>query len=218
MWANAGMTMTMPSIDDTTDNVCLIDYTERRDIRLKYPGACALEYESIIKTLLKKLFGWDCKKQKGTKGILGTLEAFCVAHEEQSRKTSHGHWLLWIKELMHWRKELFGSNKEAARKAFLKYVDSIMSSSYLKDEEIKVDNDCCNKCESNATMDQCIGSIPGQVDEDGNGHDAMGPCTVYDNFVDVDVGGTTSEQEQLQRIRDTRSKHEKDKIRFVEYY
>ena len=74
-----------------------------------------------------------------------------------------------------------------------------------------MDNDCCNKCESNATMDQCIGSIPGQVDEDGNGHDATGPLTVYDDFVDVDVGGT-SEQEQLQRIRDTRSKHEKDKI------
>eukprot|EP00957_Ditylum_brightwellii_P038214 2888659-Ditylum_brightwellii.AAC.1 len=44
VWANAGMTMTMPSIDDP-DNVCLIDYKERRDTRLKYPGACALEYE-----------------------------------------------------------------------------------------------------------------------------------------------------------------------------
>ena len=83
VWANAGMTMTMPSIDDP-DNVCLIDYKERRDTRLKYPGACALEYESIIQTLLKKLFGWDCKKQKGDKGIFGTLLAFCVAHEEQS--------------------------------------------------------------------------------------------------------------------------------------
>mmetsp|Transcript_8806 Transcript_8806/g.14245 ORF Transcript_8806/g.14245 Transcript_8806/m.14245 type:complete len:508 (-) Transcript_8806:717-2240(-) len=75
VWANAGMTMTMPSIDDP-DNVCLIDYKERRDTRLKYPGACALEYKSIIQTLLKKLFGWDCKKQKGDKRIFGTLLAF----------------------------------------------------------------------------------------------------------------------------------------------
>lgn len=58
----------------------------------------------------------------------------------------HGHWLLWIKELMHWREKLFRSGKKEARKAFLAYVDGIMSSSYLKEEEMKVDKDCCEKC------------------------------------------------------------------------
>ena len=115
---------------------------------------------------------------------------------------------------MHWRRELFGSNQEAARKAFLNYVDSVMSSSYLKNEEMAVDDDCCNKCESNgnATMEQCVASsISEHVGGDGHGHVDIGPCTVHDKFVDVDVGGAL-EQEQLQRIRDTRSKHEKDKI------
>jgi hypothetical protein len=247
LWANAGTTMTMPSIDDP-DNVCLADYTERRDTRLKYPGACALEYESIIKTLLKKLFGWDCKKQKGSKGIFGTLQAFCVAHEEQgelgrvyvqyilpdhssskthqrlpryalsilsitcllssARKTLHGHWLLWVKELMHWRKELFGCNRDEVRKAFLKFIDSIMSSSYLKDEEMKVDSDCCDKCESNAM----VVDIPNH--ESGDGHIAIDTDSLAVNakFVDVHVG-SEMEQEQLQRIRNTRNKHKKDEIK-----
>lgn len=115
---------------------------------------------------------------------------------------------------MHWRRELFGSNQEAARKAFLNYVDSVMSSSYLKNKEMAVDDDCCNKCESNgnATMEQCVASsISEHVGGDGDGHVDIGPCTVHDKFVDIDVGGAL-EQEQLQRIRNTRSKHEKDKI------
>jgi len=75
LWANAGMTMTMPSIDDP-DNVCMIDYTERRDIRLKYPGACALEYESIIKTLttLSVTYGYcknDTETEKKMSDVIG---------------------------------------------------------------------------------------------------------------------------------------------------
>ena len=82
LWANAGRTITMPSLD-CEENICLLDYRMRRDTRLKYPGACALEYESIMKTLLRTLFGWNCKKRKGTKGIFGTLLAFSLGHEEQ---------------------------------------------------------------------------------------------------------------------------------------
>ena len=82
LWANAGRTITMPSLD-CDENICLLDYRMRRDTRLKYPGACALEYESIMKTLLRTLFGWNCKKRKGTKGIFGTLLAFSLGHEEQ---------------------------------------------------------------------------------------------------------------------------------------
>lgn len=82
VYANAGKSMTMPSVD-ADENICLLDYKQRRDTRLTYPGACALEYESIIMILMKTLFGWDNKKCKASKGIFGTLLAFCVAHEEQ---------------------------------------------------------------------------------------------------------------------------------------
>ncbi|KAL7493250.1 hypothetical protein ACHAWT_002306 [Skeletonema menzelii] len=85
LWANAGCNMTMPSLD-CQESICIADYKVRRETRIKYPGACALEYQSIIQTLIKRLFCWDVKKQKSTKkGIFGTMLAFAVAHEEQSK-------------------------------------------------------------------------------------------------------------------------------------
>jgi len=50
-----------------------------------YPGACSIEYQSIVQILLEILFGWDSKKQEGSCGILGTLDAYAVAHEEQGK-------------------------------------------------------------------------------------------------------------------------------------
>jgi hypothetical protein len=84
LWANAGCNLTMPSLD-CDESICILDCKMRRDARIKYPGACATEYRSIIQTLIKRLFCWDTKKQKGRKGIFGTMVAYAVAHEEQSK-------------------------------------------------------------------------------------------------------------------------------------
>jgi len=84
LFANAGCNITMPSLD-CDESICILDCKMRRDARIKYPGACATEYRSIIQTLIKRLFCWDTKKQKGGKGIFGTMIAFAVAHEEQSK-------------------------------------------------------------------------------------------------------------------------------------
>ena len=57
----------------------------------RYPGACAQEYHSAIQIVMECLFGWDAKKQQGTVGVLGIVEAFCQAIEEQGREPLHGH-------------------------------------------------------------------------------------------------------------------------------
>ena len=84
LWANAGCNMTMPSLD-CDESICIYDCKMRRETRIRYPGACATEYQSVIQTLIKRLFCWDSKKQRGKKGIFGTMIAFTVAHEEQSK-------------------------------------------------------------------------------------------------------------------------------------
>ena len=131
---------------------------------------------------------------------------------------------------MRWRNMLFSANKEAVKESFLKYVDSIMSSSYLNGEEMTVARNCCDGCqnvvvdieESNDDpMDQLASSI---LQERRRSHESMEEvveddtmdsnttttsnlcCQVCEKFVDVDVG-SEKEQEQLQRIRDTRSKY-----------
>ena len=72
----------MPSIDGS-DAACIADFKLRKEARLMYPGACALEYKSIVQIVINCLFQWDSDKQKGGLGVFGTLEAHCVAHEEQ---------------------------------------------------------------------------------------------------------------------------------------
>ena len=72
----------MPSVD-SPDSVCVADFNLRKETRLMYPGACALEYESIVQIVIKCLFRWDSCTQTGEPGVFGTLEARCVAHEEQ---------------------------------------------------------------------------------------------------------------------------------------
>ena len=83
MWVNAGKGLELPSLDSMTDTQCIADFNLRRDARSKYPGACALEYQSIVQILIKELFGWDTNTQTGGIGIFGELEAWAVAHEEQ---------------------------------------------------------------------------------------------------------------------------------------
>ena len=82
MWVCSGFHVEMPELNCSDENL-IADFEIRRDARSMYPGACALEYQSIVQILLKCLFGWDSQRREGTGGILGTLVAWAVAHEEQ---------------------------------------------------------------------------------------------------------------------------------------
>ncbi len=65
----------------------------QKGIQLNHPGACSLEFQSVMQIQMKCMLIWDIKKQtsKG-KGILGTVVEFSAADEEQGRKTLHQHW------------------------------------------------------------------------------------------------------------------------------
>ena len=67
---------------------------------MKYPGACLLEFQSIMQILTKCMLRWDTKTQSSRgKGILGRVVAFFGADEEQGHKTLHCHWQIWVQEL-----------------------------------------------------------------------------------------------------------------------
>ncbi len=78
---------------------CLADFVFWRDTRIKYPGACSLEFQSVMQILTKCILKWDVKTQSSKgKGILGTIVAFTGADEEQGHKTLHRHWQTWVQE------------------------------------------------------------------------------------------------------------------------
>jgi hypothetical protein len=81
----------LPNLKCSEKN-CLPDFVLQRDTTMKYPGACSLEFQSVMQILTKCMLGWDTKTQSSKrKGILGTMLAFSGADEEQGRKTLHQH-------------------------------------------------------------------------------------------------------------------------------
>ncbi len=120
----------------------------RRDARINNPGACFLEFQSVMQILAECLLKWDTYTQtsKG-KGILGTAIAFAGADEEQGSKTLHQHWQIWVEEIDQTiRDSLFhkdDTTRAEARNIFLKHIDDVISASYGLD--LYISHRCVNK-------------------------------------------------------------------------
>ncbi len=85
-------------IASLTDADVVAEHKIRRETRIKYPGLCAEEYARVIALVIKHVFGWDEKEQESTGlGLFGDVLAWCLATEEQGRKTLHGHFLIFIR-------------------------------------------------------------------------------------------------------------------------
>ena len=77
----------LPSIDDLMDETdCFLDLKIRRGWRSTYPGACSLEFQSLMQVFINVLLGWDEKKKCGAKGIFGKVLAWI----EACVKNKHG--------------------------------------------------------------------------------------------------------------------------------
>ena len=69
----------LPSLKGSEED-CIADFVLRKDARISYPGACSLDFQSVMQILTKCLLRWDTKTQTATgKGILGTVIAFAGA-------------------------------------------------------------------------------------------------------------------------------------------
>ena len=89
---------------------------------MTYPGACAIEFNSVIHIVIECLIGWNIKEGKGYKGIMGVPEAYSIAIEEQGRKTLHAHIQVWIKDFNELQTKLYDQNpsvRDEAKKTSL---------------------------------------------------------------------------------------------------
>jgi len=89
----------------------------RKELRLKYPGLGALNFEILFQIVMKKVVGWDMRRNVATTepGLFGSCEAVTVSIEEQGRLTIHGHICIWVKKFKELRKKLFFGSKEERR-------------------------------------------------------------------------------------------------------
>lgn len=94
----ASLTKTDVNVSELTNEEILFEHKICCEARGKCPGLCAEEYNRIIRLVIKHALGWNETTQKSEgPGLFGITEAWCLATEEQGRKTLHGHILVWIK-------------------------------------------------------------------------------------------------------------------------
>ena len=78
-------------------------------------------------------------------GVLGVLETYAMATDEQGRKTLHWHMLAWIKNFKRLRQDIFlpknDPKRYAAREKFRDYVNKVISATY--GDEFRVQRVCC---------------------------------------------------------------------------
>ena len=123
----------LPTHEDMFDEeYCFLDLQLRKSLRHKNPGACALEYESIMQIVIEVLIGWNKEKGMGTNGIFGKVQAYGNACEEQSRYTIHSHICVWIENFNILRELLFHKDndvREKARTELTRYFELVSQAS-----------------------------------------------------------------------------------------
>jgi hypothetical protein len=115
---------------------------------LDHPGACPLEFQSVMQILMECMLQWDVtKKTTKGKGIHGTVVAFSAADEEQGGKTLHCHWQIWVKEINQTVQNcLFHEDitiRDRARKTFCKQINNVITASY--GAELCITHNCLNE-------------------------------------------------------------------------
>ena len=128
----------LPSLFQPEQLICQ-KLSLRKSLRVKYPGACAKEFDSLLKIVIGELLGWEGNQQKHL-GIFGELLAFAAAVEEQGRTSLHGHIELWIKNYFNLQQQIFSKNPEVRSAAIAeleRYLVSVLSGSFdITSEEI----------------------------------------------------------------------------------
>lgn len=138
-----------------TPDQCALDFVIRRSTRKKYPGACSLEFQNIMKILIDKIFLWDKDKQKSSNLTpIGDIKAWIQAAEEQGRGSLHAHWIIFTEQLSsRIREDLFHPDNDKrieARMELANYIDSIISASFGTD--LKTTHTCKDQPKKRTTV------------------------------------------------------------------
>jgi len=101
-----------------TDSELISSARERVNLRITYPGICALFFEYVLDIILEEVVGWDLKNGKAREdkpGLFGVPQAFTATVEEQGRRTLHTHIQVWLKEFSDLREGLHSQKRHVER-------------------------------------------------------------------------------------------------------
>ena len=145
------------STDGMTDAELSELVKKRRELRLKFPGIAALNFELLMDILFKEVVGWDVEAMSATEreGFFGHPNAVSYAVEEQGRKTLHVHMTLWIRGYKDLQKAyFFGKDKKKrdAKAALREYSEHVASTKLFPTDTNSIlkafNHDCTETCYS----------------------------------------------------------------------
>ena len=139
----------------------LIDFNVRREARVEHPGFCAEEYQRMMELVIRHLFNWDTETQKSNgMGLFGIISAWCLATEEQGRKSLHGHYLLYVED---WNRVM---NILQRRKDEVRAVGSWTFVSATHDAKAMLVNACSVQLFSDFKVNEPLAEFPVFTHED----------------------------------------------------
>ena len=147
---------------------CIAEWIYRSEVRMKYPGACALDFLNIIDIVIEHLLGWDeergCPFDHG--GIFGKLQAFSMAVEEQGRKTLHAHFILWVHEFNDLLETIQNPRRERDRDRAITLLQEYIDASLTTELYGMVNNDDHLKCPFEHSPSCTTTPMPSGVSDD----------------------------------------------------
>jgi hypothetical protein len=126
-----GSSLELPSIRNPVE-ILSYNLSLRKALRVKYPGACAREFDSLLRIVLSDLIGWEGQEFK-KEGIFGKVLAHATGVEEQGRTTLHGHIILWVLGYYLLQQQLFSNDqaiRNSAKGLLEKYLNKVLSSTF----------------------------------------------------------------------------------------
>ena len=133
----------------------------RKALRVQYPGACAREFDSLLRIVVSNLIGWEGRCQKH-KGIFGKILAHSIGVEEQGRTTLHGHIILFVHRFQILQQQIFSDREDVREKAIAelqKYMSLVLSSLFeINEDEI---HGCLHKSKNTVESKTCDGQLIG---------------------------------------------------------
>jgi PIF1-like helicase/Helitron helicase-like domain at N-terminus len=105
-------------------------YESCAETRIKLPGLCSIDFNSVLQLLIRHVLGWDTITKQSHHGAFGKIDAFYGAVEEQARKTLHVHFIVWLEDWNELLNRLYSGDDQIRNEAALelgRYIEKTLS-------------------------------------------------------------------------------------------
>jgi hypothetical protein len=137
--------------------------SKRKELRIKYPGLAAKNFDMLLQIVMEEVIGWDMRKNRSTgkPGLFGICIAASLAFEDQGRTTVHSHGTAWMEKLREKQHETFFGNYQEKREAtalLSRFHERVTTTSLMETDLVRTacDHPCVVKIISDRSRPEVV--------------------------------------------------------------